>query len=116
MRITALPFYEVFLKPILFSLDPELVHEMALATLARLSRIPWLLNVLSRSGDDRLNREIFGLRFPNPIGLAAGFDKNGMALPAWEALGFGFVEIGSRRKARLGIRVRGFSESERWKP
>jgi dihydroorotate dehydrogenase len=95
MRITTWPFYEPFLKPILFSLDPELVHEMALATLARLSRIPWLLNVLSRSGDDRLNREIFGLRFPNPIGLAAGFDKNGMALPAWEALGFGFVEIGT---------------------
>lgn len=90
-----MPFYEHFLKPILFSLDPELVHEMAIATLARLSRIPWLLNVVSRSGDHRFNREIFGLHFPNPIGLAAGFDKNGMALPAWEALGFGFVEIGT---------------------
>ena len=44
---------------------------------------------------DRLNRELFGIHFPNPIGLAAGFDKNGMALPAWEALGFGFIEIGT---------------------
>ena len=38
---------------------------------------------------------VFGLNFPNPVGLAAGFDKNGVALPAWEALGFGFVEIGT---------------------
>ncbi|MBV9104445.1 MAG: quinone-dependent dihydroorotate dehydrogenase [Verrucomicrobia bacterium] len=94
-RNPTVPFYESFLKPILFSLDPELVHEVAIATLARLSRIPWLLDVLSRSGDNRFNREVFGLRFPNPLGLAAGFDKNGMALPAWEALGFGFVEIGT---------------------
>ena len=42
-----------------------------------------------------LGKELFGLRFPNPVGLAAGFDKNGMALPAWEALGFGFIEIGT---------------------
>ena len=40
-------------------------------------------------------RTLFGLTFPNPIGLAAGFDKNGVAIPAWEALGFGFVEVGT---------------------
>ena len=40
-------------------------------------------------------RTVFGLHFPNPVGLAAGFDKNGVALPAWDALGFGFVEIGT---------------------
>jgi dihydroorotate dehydrogenase len=91
----AVPLYERLLKPILFSMDPELVHEVAIATLKTLSRLPWLLDVLPRSGDQRLNRELFGLRFPNPIGLAAGFDKNGMALPAWAALGFGFVEIGT---------------------
>ncbi len=39
--------------------------------------------------------EVFGLRFPNPVGLAAGMDKNGVALPAWPALGFGFVEVGT---------------------
>jgi dihydroorotate dehydrogenase len=78
-------------------MDPELVHEVAIAMLKTFSRLPWLLDVLTRSGDgdQRLNRELFGLRFPNPIGLAAGFDKNGMALPAWAALGFGFVEIGT---------------------
>ena len=39
--------------------------------------------------------EVFGVRFPNPVGLAAGMDKNGVALPAWPALGFGFVEVGT---------------------
>jgi dihydroorotate dehydrogenase len=89
------PLYERFLKPILFAMDPEQVHEWAIATLETLSRLPWLLDRIPRPGDQRLNREVFGVRFPNPIGLAAGFDKNGLALPAWEALGFGFIEIGT---------------------
>jgi dihydroorotate dehydrogenase len=87
--------YERFLKPVLFTMDPEQVHELAIATLETLSRLPWLLDRLPRLFNQRLNREVFGVRFPNPIGLAAGFDKNGLALPAWEALGFGFVEIGT---------------------
>src|SRR5207249_7890706 len=45
--------------------------------------------------DPRLSREVFGLKFPNPIGLAAGFDKNAVVLPAWEGLGFGFAEVGT---------------------
>jgi dihydroorotate dehydrogenase len=90
-----MPLYERFLKPILFTMDPELVHEMAIATLETLSRIPWLLDFVPRLGEQKLSRELFGLRFPNPIGLAAGFDKNGLALPAWEALGFGFIEVGT---------------------
>jgi dihydroorotate dehydrogenase len=89
------PLYERFLKPILFTMDPELVHEMAIATLETLSRVPWLLDFVPRPGEQKLSRELFGLRFPNPIGLAAGFDKNGLALPAWEALGFGFIEVGT---------------------
>jgi len=76
-------------------MDPELVHEMAIATLRTLSRFPWLLDLMPRPGDHRLGKELFGIRFPNPIGLAAGFDKNGKALAAWEAFGFGFIEIGT---------------------
>jgi dihydroorotate dehydrogenase len=87
--------YERFLKPILFSIDPELVHEIAIGTLATLSRLRWPLDVVRRSDGKGSDREVFGLHFPNPVGLAAGFDKNGMALPAWEALGFGFAEIGT---------------------
>ena len=76
-------------------MDPEPVHHLVIATLEIMSRSPWLLNLVPRLSDQRLAREVFGIRFPNPIGLAAGFDKNGVALPAWEALGFGFVEIGT---------------------
>jgi dihydroorotate dehydrogenase len=93
--LQTVPLYERFLKPILFTMDPELVHEMAIATLETLSRIPWLLDFVPRPVEQKLSRELFGLRFPNPIGLAAGFDKNGLALPAWEALGFGFIEVGT---------------------
>jgi dihydroorotate dehydrogenase len=89
------PLYDRFLKPILFSMDPETVHEMAITALSTLSRFPWLLELVPRAGDHRLRKELFGIRFPNPVGLAAGFDKNGMALPAWAALGFGFIEIGT---------------------
>jgi dihydroorotate dehydrogenase len=87
--------YERFLKPILFSMEPEVAHELAIATLKTLIRLPWLLDLVPRPGDQRLKRELFGLNFPNPVGLAAGFDKNAMALPVWEAFGFGFVEIGT---------------------
>jgi dihydroorotate dehydrogenase len=87
--------YERFLKPILFSIDPELVHEIAIAALTRLTHLRWLLDAVRQPGHEGPGKEVFGLQFPNPVGLAAGFDKNGMALPAWEALGFGFMEIGT---------------------
>jgi dihydroorotate dehydrogenase len=93
--VSAVSFYERFIKPILFSMDPERVHHLAIATLETMSRFPWSCNLVPRLSDQRLMKEVFGIRFPNPIGLAAGFDKNGAALPAWEALGFGFVEIGT---------------------
>jgi len=54
-----------------------------------------LLQRFGPASDPRLARTVFGLRFPNPVGLAAGFDKNGVALPAWQGLGFGFAEIGT---------------------
>ena len=54
-----------------------------------------VLNWLSQPPDPRLARTVFGVRFPSPVGLAAGFDKNAVALPGWEALGFGFAEIGT---------------------
>jgi len=79
----------------LFSMDPEKVHEIAITTLKMLSGQPWLLELIRRDQDRMLGKDLFGIHFPNPIGLAAGFDKNGVALPAWEALGFGFIEIGT---------------------
>ncbi|RDI95898.1 quinone-dependent dihydroorotate dehydrogenase [Meiothermus sp. QL-1] len=86
------------LKPWLFRQDPETIHDRAMGGLAWLARRGPLLGLLQRLlrlDDPRLEVRAFGLRFPNPIGLAAGFDKNALALRAWPALGFGFVEIGS---------------------
>jgi dihydroorotate dehydrogenase len=82
--------YKSLLRPALFSLDPERVHHLAIAALRGLPWLPW-----HPRPDPRLAREVFGVRFPSPIGLAAGFDKNALVLPAWEKLGFGFVEAGT---------------------
>lgn len=86
------------LRPLLFAADPETVHHLTLGLLSRASASPAALGALSSSlqiEDERLVTEVFGIRFPNPIGLAAGMDKDGLALPAWQALGFGFSEAGS---------------------
>ncbi|MCG8922934.1 quinone-dependent dihydroorotate dehydrogenase [Lentzea sp. CC55] len=69
--------------------DAERVHETTLGVMARLSP----LARFARNQDNP--RTVFGVRFPNPVGLAAGLDKDGRALPAWAALGFGFVEVGT---------------------
>ena len=85
-------------KPVLFRQDPEAAHERVLAGLTWLSRRPGLLRLLSAYGqhrDPRLQLHRFGLTFANPVGLAAGLDKNAVALPVWSALGFGFCEVGS---------------------
>jgi len=84
--------YEDLLRPLLFQVDPERVHEFALNGLKMTSRFPWLNR---KELESSLRREVFGLSFPNPVGLAAGFDKNGIAIPALAALGFGSVEIGT---------------------
>jgi dihydroorotate dehydrogenase len=87
--------YERFVRPLLFSLDPETAHHFAIGMLRRASRVDLALRALRIFQPPAKPRTVFGLTFPNPIGLAAGFDKNGIALLAWEALGFGFVEIGT---------------------
>jgi len=86
------------LKPLLFSLDPERVHDLVMTGLALTALNKPLLEIIRRycaTPEVRLEVEAFGLRFPNPVGLAAGMDKNALALPIWSALGFGFAEIGS---------------------
>jgi dihydroorotate dehydrogenase len=87
--------YERFVRPLLFSLDPETTHHFAIGMLRRASRVDLALKALKAFQPPSKPKTVFGLTFPNPIGLAAGFDKNGVALPAWEALGFGFIEIGT---------------------
>src|ERR1700731_3915527 len=87
--------YERFVRPLLFSIDAETAHHFTIACLRAASRIDPILNALSRFSPDPKPKSLFGLDFRNPIGLAAGLDKNGVSLPAWAALGFGFVEIGT---------------------
>lgn len=86
------------LKPLLFKYDPEQVHDFMMNGLAWTSRHPGALRLLDISccyRNEKLNTKVFGIDFPNPIGLAAGFDKNARAVNSWAAMGFGFVEIGS---------------------
>ena len=93
--------YKQLLRPILFRLgrgDAEGAHERTVAMLRTASRSRLLLRAVERAfafSHPALARSVFGLRFPNPLGLAAGMDKDGAALPAWAALGFGFVEVGT---------------------
>ena len=83
--------YRSLVRPILFSLPPETAHELALHSLSLLpSRL-----LAKNFSDPSLRIERFGLSFQNPVGLAAGFDKNGVALQPLAALGFGFIEAGT---------------------
>ncbi len=92
-------WYERAIYPALVRLDPERAHWLALRGLSALDRLPggqWLLRQLCDSPvDDRLAVDCLGRRFPNPLGLAAGFDKDAEAVGALLALGFGFVEVGT---------------------
>lgn len=71
--------------------DPETVHRLALRFLQALG----MIDLGGHSSDPTLERTVFGIRFPNPVGLAGGFDKNGEAIRGLEALGFGFIEVGT---------------------
>ncbi len=81
------------LRPLLFKLDPETAHHLTLASLDLLVKLgPY--NPL-RKRYPLLEKEVMGLRFPNPVGLAAGLDKNGDHIEGLAALGFGFIEVGT---------------------
>jgi len=93
-RLTS-DWYERLARPLLFSMDAEKAHHLAMNCLRRAPQIPGALAILRSFAPPSRPLPVFGLTFPNPIGLAAGFDKNGVAIPAWEAMGFGFVEVGT---------------------
>lgn len=85
-------------RPLLFRLDPERAHALGKAALEAVAAVPPLEARWRRRhlvDDPRLAQEVFGRRFVNPVGLAAGFDKDGEALGAIPALGFGFAEVGT---------------------
>jgi len=87
--------YRHCIRPALFTHDAERIHEFTLRQLSRASTSEFACEVLaSFLAAPDLPVDLFGLRFPNPIGLAAGMDKNARAVSAWAALGFGFSELG----------------------
>jgi dihydroorotate dehydrogenase len=87
--------YKSFLRPLLFRKDPEESHEMILAFLAKTESFSGILEKIYNVDDARLNVKIGPLAFPNPVGLAGGFDKNAVAPRAIASFGFGFMEIGA---------------------
>ena len=86
--------YERLVRPVLFAFDAETAHSLTIRALRATSHVDLALRFLNLKRPPK-PRTVFGITFPNPIGLAAGLDKNGVALPAWAALGFGFIEIGT---------------------
>ena len=87
--------YERFVRPLLFSIDAEIAHRFTIESLRAASHVDLTLRALNLFQPSASPKKLFGLTFPNAIGLAAGLDKNGVALPAWSAIGFGFIEIGT---------------------
>jgi dihydroorotate dehydrogenase len=88
-------FYHNIARPVLFAQDAERAHELTLGILARASRNTLAISALERFFPvPEIPVEVFGLKFTNPIGLAAGMDKFAAAVPVWEKLGFGFCELG----------------------
>ena len=87
-----------FIKPLLFRFDPEFIHHFATGCLNVGNRIWGIKSVMKNVfhlADNRLEREVMGLKFKNPVGLAAGFDKNADLVEELAAFGFGFIEIGT---------------------
>jgi len=92
--------WSVFLKPFFFSIDPEKVHHFVVGAMKLFSPIFYLRKSfyhfkINGKNHPSLEKEVFGIKFPNPVGLAAGFDKNAEVYKQMSSLGFGFVEIGT---------------------
>jgi dihydroorotate dehydrogenase len=90
--------YKSLIRPFLFSIDAESVHYQVFSALKNGSKIPGIANLLKKLFDYQspvLEKELFGIKFKNPVGLAAGFDKDAKLIDELACLGFGFIEIGT---------------------
>src|SRR5690554_1404687 len=90
--------YKSIIRPILFKFNPEKVHHFTFSFLRFANKIPFVSGIIKSCyavNDTRLEREVFGLKFKNPIGLAAGFDKDAKLYKELSNFGFGFIEIGT---------------------
>ncbi|MCD8406017.1 quinone-dependent dihydroorotate dehydrogenase [Tenacibaculum dicentrarchi] len=90
--------YKQLIRPILFLFDPEKIHYFTFSVVKTVSKIPFVSSIfrsMYQVNDKKLERNLFGLTFKNPVGLAAGFDKNAVLYNELANFGFGFVEIGT---------------------
>jgi dihydroorotate dehydrogenase len=90
--------YRFFIRPLLFLVDPEVIHHFTFSFLKFWCRVPGVRTILSwiyTYKHPKLEKTLFGVRFPNPVGLAAGMDKDARMIDEFSALGFGFIEIGT---------------------
>ena len=90
--------YKLLIRPILFLFDAELIHHISfflIKTFMKMPGISYLSRKLFSIKSTSLEREVFGIKFPNPVGLAAGFDKNAELFNELSNFGFGFIEIGT---------------------
>lgn len=90
--------YKAIIRPILFWFDPEKVHHFTFSLIRTISKLPGFKSLFKKLylvEDEKLERELFGLTFKNPVGLAAGFDKDGKLFNELSNFGFGFIEIGT---------------------
>lgn len=98
--------YKLLLRPILFLFDPEAVHHFTFKSIKfsrKILGVAAIRRALYKFEDKKLERQLFGLTFKNPVGIAAGFDKNGILLNELEDFGFGFIEIGTvTPKSQIG--------------
>ncbi len=97
--------YKLIIRPILFLFDPEKVHHFTFSLIRFLTNIGFggIFRNIYQIKKPKLERELFGIKFPNPVGLAAGFDKNAVLYKELSNFGFGFIEIGTvTPKAQIG--------------
>ncbi len=91
-------FYKILVRPLLFIFSPEQAHNLTFSLLRLIFKIPGasaIAELFYSKKNKRLERDLFGIRFPNPVGLAAGFDKNASLVDEFSHFGFGFIEIGT---------------------
>ena len=90
--------YKQFIRPILFLVDAEKIHHLVFKLLKITGSIPGAKKAIGgifQHHESKIGKTLFGIHFPNPVGLAAGFDKDARLIDELGALGFGFVEIGT---------------------
>lgn len=90
--------YKYILRPIFFSIDPEKIHHLVFKLIKfsqSIPGVPFITKMIYVTKNQKLEREVFGIKFPNPVGLAAGFDKDAKLYKELSNFGFGFIEIGT---------------------